>query len=425
MSRQRILAGLLMGLALAGAGWPGVALGQEWSRFRGPNGTGISEAKGIPEKVTEKDYAWKVKLPGAGHSSPVLWGDRIFLTCTDDKGKASRMVVCIDAASGKELWSKSFEGRPQRLHQYNSYAASTPAADERHVYVTWATEREYIVLAMDHDGKEVWRKDLGPWKAEHGGGVSPMVYQGMVIVANEQDGASFNTALDGATGKEKWKLERDAKLAAYSTPAIRKRDDGKEELLFNSTANGITAVDPATGKVNWSMNDDLFKLRCCSSPVVADGLCIGTCGNGAGVNSVVAIKPGEKGKSEVVYTIKGRKMAPYVPTPLAKGSLLYLISDDGTASAFVAKTGEEKWRQSLNLRFFGSPVCVEDRIYVVSTNGVLVVLRAGEKFEEISRHELGETCHTTPAVARGRMFIRTLNHLVAIGGPAKVAEAGR
>ena len=403
-----------------------VSNGQEWTRFRGPNGTGISDAKTIPTKWSPADYNWKVELPAVGHSSPVLWGDRIFLTGADDKS-ATRFVFCLRAGDGKLLWSKEFKSQQHHRHQLNSFASATPALDAERVYVAWSTPDEYTLTALTHGGDVVWQRDLGPFVSQHSCGISPIVVDDLVILGNDQDkedekdkslhGQSFLIAVDARSGDTRWKLDRDSAVVAYSTPCLHRAADGGSELIFNSQAHGITAVDPGSGRVNWEVRD-LFDKRSCSSPVLADGnLIIGTCGSGGGGNYVVAIKPGTPGdvnSGSLAYKIE--KQAPYVPTPIAKGDLLFLWGDNGIVSAVKAKTGTSLWQKRIGGTFYGSPVCVDDHLYCVNTDGDVVVLRAGEEFEELGTNPLGEVCHSTPAVADGRMYLRTYRHLISLGG---------
>ena len=161
------------------------ASAQEWTRFRGPNGMGLSPATNLPAKWTEADYHWKAALPGQGHSSPVLWGDKIFLMSAD-AATATRYVLCLSAADGRELWRRQYESQTHRIHTRNTFGSCTPAVDAERVYVAWSTPDRLTLLALDHDGKDVWDLDLGPVVSEHGFGMSPMLYQDMVILSNSQ-----------------------------------------------------------------------------------------------------------------------------------------------------------------------------------------------------------------------------------------------
>jgi outer membrane protein assembly factor BamB len=186
-------------------------------------------------------------------------------------------------------------------------------------------------------------------------------------------------------------------------------------MLFNSWAHGITSIDPKTGKTNWEAAG-VFKLRTVSSPVVAGGLVFGSCGSGGGGNYVVAVRPGNAQGRAAELAYKVTASAPYVPTSVAKGDLLFLWSDKGIATCIKAATGDKVWQKRVGGDFFGSPVRVGDRLYAISLDGEVVVLAASENYDLLGRNPLGETSRATPAVAGGAMYLRTLSHLFSIGG---------
>jgi outer membrane protein assembly factor BamB len=405
-------------LLLLASAAPGT--GQEWTRFRGPNGSGLSAAKTIPTKWTEQDFNWRIPLPGAGHSSPVLWGDKIFLTSGDDQAD-QLWVLCFSASQGRILWQKPFPLKPYHKNAFNSVASGTPAVDEQRVYVCWSVPERLTLMALDNTGNKVWDKDLGPYVTQHGGGASPIVFQDQVILADDQDGQSFLIALDAVTGQTRWKTPRKATRASYGTPCVYQPKDGKPALIFASQSHGVYGVEPENGNVLWELAD-VFDKRVVSSPVVAGGLIIGACGAGEGGNYLVAVRPGELAtnqKAELAYTI--RKSAPYVPTSLFLGKLLFLWGDDGVVSCVQAATGEVTWQERLGKHFFSSPVCVDGRLFCVSTSGEVVVIQASDRFKLLASNPLGETTHSTPAVAGGRMYIHTSKHLISIGGRAEVS----
>jgi outer membrane protein assembly factor BamB len=398
---------------------------QEWTRFRGPNGTGYSDAANIPATWTEKDYNWQTKLPGYGHSSPVLWGETIFLISATEDG-SQRIVMGINAVSGKILWERRYNSTTHKKHLKNSYASSTPAVDEKHVYVCWSAPKEFDLIALDHYGNEVWKTDLGPFVSQHSCGTSPIVYEDMVILCNEQDeamkdndgaGKSSLVAVDRRTGKIRWQTERTTAVVTYSTPYVYQPEKGPTELIFNSQGHGMTSIDPMTGKTNWEI--DILNKRSVSSPILAGGLLYASCGSGGGGNYVVAVKPGSAvtGKqAEIAYKVN--QSAPYVPTPIAKGDLVFLWGDGGVVACIKASTGDLLWRNRVEGggNFSGSPVCVQDKLYCIAENGDVIVLAAAEEFKQLGRVSLGEQSHSTPAIADGYMYLRTVSHLYSLGG---------
>jgi outer membrane protein assembly factor BamB len=393
------------------------ACAQEWTRFRGPNGSGLSPAATVPVRWTERDYNWKVELPGVGHSSPVLWGDRLFVTSADEK-TGTRVLSCLRARDGQRLWSREFAGERHGKHADNSFATATPTVDEHRVYVCWGNGKEYPVVALDHDGKEVWRVDLGSFRSGHGFGPSPIVHDDLLIVANDQDGPSALYGLENATGKVRWKVPRKSK-AHYATPCIYRPAGRPAELIFTSYEHGITSIDPKTGRVNWEL--DVFNKghieTAISSPVVAGELVLGTCGWLGVRQEVVAVRPyagPEAAKPAELYRID--RAVPLCTTPLLKGDLLFLWSDEGIVTCADAGTGKVRWRERVPGSYYSSPVCVGDRLYSVSRDGEVVVLAASERFELLARNRLGEGSHSTPAVAGGRMYLRTFSHLISLGG---------
>lgn len=391
---------------------------QEWTRFRGPNGSGISDAATIPTKVTAKDYNWRVKLPGEGHGSPVVWGDKIFLMAANEKN-ADRFVVCLGAKDGAVLWSKDYSSAPSPIHKFNSFGASTPAVDANGVYVYWASENLIEVAALTHDGKELWRKPLGGFKSQHGPGVSPMVYKDMVIVANDQDGDSFLIALDAKTGAQKWKTPRKSGNAAYGVPCLLEIE-GKTQLILSCTATGVSAVDADTGTPLWAL-ETLFKQRVVASPVVAGDLILSQCGQGGGGTRLVAVKAGSSDGKPATLAYDITKGIPYVPTPLVHKERIYMVTDGGFAVCLKAADGEVVWQERItvdgrNTAFFGSPVCVNGNVYAITRNGELVVFKADDKFELLGISALGEPSHATPAISGGKMYLRTTGHLISVGG---------
>jgi len=227
-------------------------------------------------------------------------------------------------------------------------------------------------------------------------------------------------AVDAKTGSTVWQTPRTSAVVAYSTPCVYEPRNDQAAVIFNSQAHGIYAVDPDTGKVLWEF-DKAFDKRSVSSPIVAGDIVYGSCGSGGGGNFVTAVKAGNgRGrKPELAYQLK--KSAPYVPTGVAAGELLWLWSDGGIVTCMHAPTGEIRYQERVGGNFFGSPVWIDGRLFCISTSGEIVVVEASDKFNVLHRFSLNETCHTTPAVALGSMFVRTEKHLLSIGGARQSA----
>ena len=388
---------------------------QEWTRFRGPNGSGLAKAPNFPAQFSESDFNWKVELPGSGHSSPVIWGERVFVSATPT-GTAKRVIVCLEAKTGKTLWTREYETAAFREHSDNSYTSMSPAVDAERVYVWWGAPEGSAIVALDQkDGKEVWKRDLGRFVSQHGPGASPIVDGEAVLLDFDHDEpSSFLLALNARTGKELWKYDHPGKTSSASTPCILKNADGKREAILVSRTVGMTAVDVATGKVTWEM-PGLLPKRCVASPVVTDaGLVIGQCGEGQAESFVYAVKPGSGGKpAEKVYEVI--RTGGYVPCPLVIGDRLFLWKENGLVTCLRAATNEQVWSERVDGPFYGSPVALNGRLYNITRRGELVVIGSGDKFETIARIPLGEGSFATPAVSGGRMYLRTFTHLISVG----------
>jgi outer membrane protein assembly factor BamB len=371
------------------------ATAQEWPRFRGRNGSGIS-ASILPTRWAGKDYRWQVKLPGAGHSSCVLWGERLFVTSSDGAGQLH--VHSLAASSGRTIWTRDFAcsaGGGPRGHKDNNLASATPAVDSRRIYLAWGTPKEVVLLALTHEGKEVWRRDLGPYGAGHGFGSSPIVYEGLVILTCEKDGKDSLVAVDAATGKERWRVGRKSRNT-YATPCIFQSRGRAAELIAVSYEDGITSLDPAPGRRNWEV--DAFDKRhaeaAIASPIVHGDVVLGSAGWLSVRYETIAVRPGGgKGRVETIYKLD--RDPPLVPSPVVKDDLLFLWNDRGIVTCCSATTGEHYWRERVEGSFYASPVIAGNHLYCPSREGDMIVLAASKKFEQAARIPLGEGTHAT------------------------------
>lgn len=394
---------------------------QGWTRFRGPNGQGISDAKTIPAKWTPDDLNWKIELPGGGHSSPVLWGDKIFVTSGDQEAGLG-VLLALNVSDGQVAWRKDYALAKYHVNTLNSYATATPTVDADYVYVLWPTTKETVLLALDHEGNEVWKRTFEGVQNQHGAGSSLIVVEDIVVFTQEHENKSTDAksawiAVDRKNGQTRWTLERHTSdKTSYSTPCIYS-DDNKPQLIFASRAHGLTSVDPYAGTVIWEV-PDAFSSRVVASLVIADGLIIGTNGDFGRGKRLIAIRPGSSDGSvqaKEAYKFDDNFM-PYCPTCIAKDGLLFMFDDIGYVSCLRSATGEQLWRERPAAKFLGSPVWADGRLYCVTATGDVVVVKAAGSYELLAVNPLGEKCHSTPAVAGGRMYLRTFSHLFSVGG---------
>jgi outer membrane protein assembly factor BamB len=398
-----------------------LADGSNWTRFRGPNGTGIADDKDIPVRWDmEKNILWKVALPGLGNSSPVIWNDRLFVQAASQDG-AERLLMCIHVKDGSTVWKRSIPSKAgsakgkKLIHGNNTYASSSPAIDAERVYVVLWDNVDLHLHAYTHAGDLVWSKNLGTFTSQHGAGASPIVVEDKVIFANDQDGKAILLCYDAKTGKEVWHADRPANRACYSAPLVRDLPGGRKELLVLSTT-AITGYNPHDGTKLWNYkikfpNKD---LRTTASPVYANGVLLACSGDGDGSRHAVAVQLDPMPK----MLWENRKDFPYVPTPLAVGDHLYFVNDNkgGFAGCYDAKTGTRLWFERLGVEFNSSPVLIDGKIFAIDEGGDVYVFEANPtKLNVLAKNSLNEVVRSSPAVADNRLYIRGQKHLFCIG----------
>lgn len=403
-----------------------------WPSFRGPEGAGISEAKSVPTQFTEADFNWKVALPGQGVSSPVVWDGNVFLTLANKD--QTRSVLAYAAKDGRELWRWSDGFTEHNKNKMNEFASSSPCVDRERLYVFWTSGDEAEALALTHAGKVAWRQALGTFHGDHGSASSPVLAAGVLFLFWDdlEKKQTEYAGLNPLNGSFLWRKtlvwppsERELKTA-YSTPAVRTSSKGFTEVIVTSMVFGVQSFDPRTGALWWEYNHGV-KERTVGSPVAAEGIVFAAWGSGNGAKDHVALIPGSEtasGKAEVAWRwtkpdgSPDSKGIPYVTTPLAHQGLLYFWTDSGLLQVVQARTGEVIYGpERLNGRYFSSPILIGDHLYCASRDqNEMVVVKAGPKFEVISRNPLGAGVNATPAVSQGTLFIRTDTHLISVGG---------
>ena len=323
----------------------GMAAAENWDRFRGPNGDGQSDAAGIPSEWTPADYAWKISLPGLGHSSPVIWGNRLFVTSADN-GTGEQILLAFDARTGAQLWAERFQSASHQKHPTNSFATSTPAVDAEQLYVAWMNGRRVTLAAFTHDGAEIWRREVATLEEHHGFGTSPIVVGDVVCLANETNNPDESAlfGLDRTSGDLVWRQSRGTGKTAYATPCLWRSPGGEELLLMSSMGSGLTAYDPATGEIAWQGFEHDLPDRCVSSPIAGGGLVFISCGSGNNGMHMIAASPGENGEPpEEVYRL--RQGVPNIPTPVVVGDLLFLWQ----AMSFRLRARKEQQSQEVGI----------------------------------------------------------------------------
>jgi len=407
----------------------GLIRAENWPGWRGPSGDGISAGKGIPTKWSSKEnIAWRIAVPGEGHSSPIVWGDKVFLTSSLTE-KNKRILLCIDRLSGQTVWQRDVvQSPPETVHRLNSRASGTPATDGKQVYVTFMraegdeviapnvgserliTPGKIIVAAYDLDGNEKWKTNVGDFLSAHGFNTCPVLFEDLVILNGDHDGNAYLVALDRQSGRQRWRTRRENKTRSYVTPIIREIDGITQMILSGSLC--IASYDPRNGKRHWIIDGPTEQFV---ASMVYDGKYVFATG-GYPERHTLAIRPGGKGNvTDTHIAWRTTRGAAYVPSPIISGRYLLMVADSGIASCFEARTGKRHWMERLPGGHSPSPVSADGLVYFVSDRGVTTIIRPSETFAVIAKNELGEPVSASPAISQGQIFLRTHQHLYCIG----------
>ena len=407
----------------------GLIRAENWPGWRGPSGDGISAGKGIPTKWSSKEnIAWRIAVPGEGHSSPIVWGDKVFLTSSLTE-KNKRILLCIDRLSGQTVWQRDVvQSPPETIHRLNSRASGTPATDGKQVYVTFMraegdeviapnvgserliTPGKIIVAAYDLDGNEKWKTNVGDFLSAHGFNTCPVLFEDLVILNGDHDGNAYLVALDRQSGRQRWRTRRENKTRSYVTPIIREIDGITQMILSGSLC--IASYDPRNGKRHWIVDGPTEQFV---ASMVYDGKYVFATG-GYPERHTLAIRPGGKGNvTDTHIAWRTTRGAAYVPSPIISGRYLLMVADSGIASCFEARTGKRHWMERLPGGHSPSPVSADGLVYFVSDRGVTTIIRPSETFAVIAKNELGEPVSASPAISQGQIFLRTHQNLYCIG----------
>jgi outer membrane protein assembly factor BamB len=425
---------------------------ENWPQWRGPGSNGVSSERQLPTTWDAKtNVAWRVSLAGLGTSSPIVWGDRVFVTsqvgatrlagfgphpqlAREDRGLSSQenpiggkrmpsggsgdvsfVVEAYGAKTGQRLWEYRAKaaGPLPEVHEKHNLATPTPVTDGERVYAWFGTGQ---IVALDMDGRLVWSRHLGleysPFVTQWGHGSSPTLYGDLLILLCDHLSDAYLLAVDARTGKERWKVNRGNGRVSHSTPVVIPTASGTE-LLVNSSAR-IDVYDPATGKLLWYTGSE--RQTPIPSAVFHDGLIF--LSRGYRNSDFMAIRPGGRGdvtRTHIAW--QASSGASYVPSIVYYDGLLYMTNEVGVVTCAEARTGERVWRHRLDGIFFASPVAGDGKIYLVSETGETYVLRAGRTPELLATNDLGERFLASPAIADGRIFLRSDDRLFAVASP--------
>jgi outer membrane protein assembly factor BamB len=394
------------------AGFSQLSTERDWPWWRGPSRNGIAAAqKDVPTKWSDQEnVVWRTAIPGRGHSSPILVKDRIFLT-TADTGKQVHFLLAIERASGDLLWQKEVSqgGFPKKNHAKNTEATSTPACDGDRIFTAFFHHETIEVFAFDMDGNRIWNTVAGPFnpkRYEYGYAPSPLVYRDTVIIAGEYDGESFLTALDRATGKPKWKIQRPASIS-FSSPVVA--NVAGRDQLFLSGMQQVWAYDPASGKQLWT-TPGTATATC--GTLVWDGDLVFASGGFPQAETLAVLGDGS---GQVLWR---NTQKCYEQSMLAHDGHLYALTGNGILFCWRGRDGQELWKQRLRGPVSSSPVLAGGHIYWANESGTTYVFRPNPaKLEIVAENKLGDESFASPAICQGRIYIRT-----AVGSRAERQE---
>jgi len=430
-----------------------------WPSFRGPHASGVADGQNLPDRwdgASGENIRWKTRIPGLAHSSPVVWGNRLYITTAISsegdatfkhglygEGDASKdlsihqwKVYSLDKHSGKVAWERTaYEGVPkEKRHIKSTYANSTPATDGIHIIAFFGSQGLYC---YDANGTLLWKRDLGALDLgaydapgyEWGTASSPIIYKNWAIVQCDTQKEDFLLAVDIRTGATVWKAERD-ELPSWGTPTIYSSPKGVE--LVTNASNFIRGYDPESGKEMWRLGGS-SKITA-PTPVYFEDLIVVASGRRpeapiyvirAGASGDITLGNGLSSNDHIVWSRQQR--GPYMPTPLIYGGFLYVLANQGIFDCYELRTGKEIYRQRIAHQgggFSASPVAADGRVYLTSEDGDIFVVKSGKDFELLSTNRMGERIMATPALSDGRMFARTEHHIFAIGS-ASISDPGK
>jgi outer membrane protein assembly factor BamB len=408
-----------IGLVTVLMSWP--CLAENWPGFRGPTGQGISREKHVPLTWSlNENVAWRVAVPGLGWSSPVVWEDRVFVTAAAPDGTSCHLI-CLDADRGKTMWDQEvFRQESPRKMNENSPATPTPVTDGKLVYAAFNGGR---IVAVDFNGNVTWSWRDSQFVSKHGLAASPILYRDLLIMPFDGNGpadvdnigyltaweGAFIVALDSSTGQEKWRAKRGLSRQAHVTPTVMDVE-GRAQLI-SGAGDVVQGFDPDSGERIWSVRS----LGEGVVPSIVSGQGLIFVSSGYGAPTIRAIRPDGQGEVTATHVAwESRDNVPLIPSFVYADGLLFCVKETGVATCLDAPTGKILWQQRLAGRYGASPVLADGRLYCLAEDGSTTVLAAGREFRQLARNTLEGPCQASPAVSRGRIFIRSQGALFCL-----------
>lgn len=398
-------------LAALVAGSAVTLIGADWPQFRGLRSNSVSADVQPPAEWSEtKNIAWKAELPGRGPASPIIVGDRVFVTASGGVNQDRLYVLCFDARSGKQLWERQFWATGRTLsHPASANAAPTPASDGQHIYAFYSSND---LICLDLDGNLKWLRGLAYDFPQAGNDVgmssSPIVVGDVVIVQVECQGDSFATGIDKLTGESRWRVDR-PREASWSSPVVMRGDTPSGEVVLLQSPKKLTAHDPATGKELWAYNVACDGI---SSAVAPEGIVY------VASKGITALRPGGTAEPEVLWNVAS--LQPGAASPIFSDGRLFIVNRAGVLTCADAANGQVSWRVRLQGEFWGTPALVGNRVYCIGDKGasqVVEISADGRKAEIVGKSQLDGTIQCSPAIANGALYVRSDKHLWKIAAP--------
>ena len=390
----------------------------DWPWWRGPTGNNHAAAgQNPPLQWSEtENVLWRVELPGRGHGTPCLRGDRIFLP-SGDKEQQVICMFCFDRESGKQLWqTEVWRGALPKIHANNSHASATPACDGKRVYFPYQTDKEVRLAALDLSGEIVWNETVGPYTSVQGYSASPALYKSAVIVVTDaaKDTPHKLTALHRKTGQRVWQVLRPDNRECYASPLVA-HVAGRDQLVIVGP-DMTRAYDPNNGDPLWECDGPTQY----NAATVAFGNEMIFATGGHPEKALLGVRADGSGDVTGSHLIwKSDRKAGYVPSPLLHGELLFAVSDVGLMRCYDAASGDVVWEEKLDAKFYSSPVLAGERIYVFGREGKGYVIRAGRRFELLAENSLPDGAFATPVICGSRIYLKTLGDFYCLGVAGK------